>query len=426
MHSLRYRIRHFSTRLSMSWYEIPSGVRRILLFVAVAGLTPWLTITSFDIANYVVGAEQILTGNSVYDPQIPSLVDNRFVPSYPYLPSFAMILAVGIAPFFVLYEVGLLPGGIYEVIARQITNGTGYVALLGVPLVAHYAMSVSTLHSRTERDVDIDWMFWGILILALAPPLWFQVVESGSDTLVALLVLLGVYAVMRDRWLLAGVFVGTATFKFTALPLAAVLALYALQQGRKQFVSVALGGLGSQLPNLLYFAVFVEDFLFVLERRGAMSLYSGETRSIVTAPFRAMGLEQWYIDVGFFISLLIFITLGAVVARRRDNLVLGFAVAYLATSYFAPVGEINASVLVVLLLFEAAVNFHRRQVRYLAAGLLTVEIYGFIFHFRLIDYVSVLPFPWRATVLQGLEFGAISITLVGLIYFSDHKRLQPR
>lgn len=411
-------------RLSTFWRDVPPGVKRVFLFVAVAGLPLWLTFTSFDVRNYVVGAEQILTGQSVYGPRVRSPVTGNVVPKYPYLPSFAMLLAVGIAPFFLLYSFGILPETIYEMVARQIANAPGYLALIAVPLLAYLVCSNSRHPTEMGSDGSTDWVFWGVLVVAITPALWFQAIESGSDTFVALLALAGVYAVTTDRWLLSGLLVGVATFKFTGLPLAAVLALYALTRGREQFSAVAIGGVGSQLPNILYFGVFVEDFLFVLEQRGAMSLHSGHTDALVTAPFRATGLEQWYIETGFLFAFVILVGLGVAVAVRRRNLVLGFAVAYLATSYFAPVGETNSSVFVVFLLFEAAANLHRPQVRYLTVGLLTVELYSFLFPLRMIGHVSTVPFPWWHTVIRIVEFGTVSIVLLGLIYYSDHGRFR--
>lgn len=407
-------------RLSSSWYSIPTAYRRLFLFVAVAALAPWLTVTSFDVRSYVIGAEQVLAGQSVYGPRIQSPMTGEVVPRYVYLPSYAVLVALGIAPFAFLEQAGLLPGVAYEVVARQVANAPGYVALVGLPVLAYRVCAASWGTNRFPSERSSDWTFWGVLLVTLTPALWFQVLESGSDSFVALLVVLGAYAVSRERWMTAGVLVGAATFKFTALPMAAVLALYALTRGREQFTAVAAGGLASQLPNVLYFAVFFEDLLFVLENRGTMSLMSGETRSVATAPVRLAGLEQWYIEVGFVVVFVVLVGLGTAVALRRGNLLLGFAVAYLSASYFAPVGEVNPSVLVVLLLFEAAVNLRRRPVRYLAAGLFTVQLYGFLYPFRRITHVSAVPFPWWSTVLQVAQFAAICIAMVGLTYYSDH------
>jgi hypothetical protein len=331
-----------------------------------------------------------------------------------------MLLAAGIVPFSFMYEIGFLPEVAYRVIARLIANAPSYLGLLGIPLVVYRISSEFGRPIETVEKTAEDWAFWGVLVVALAPPLWIQVIESGSDAFVALLVLLGVYMVMTDRWLLAGLLVGGATFKFTALPLAAVLALYAISHGRNQVIAVATGGILSQLPNVLYFVLFVDDFFFVLQERGMMSYRSGGTTALATAPFRLMGLEQWYIEVGFLIASVLFVTVGAVVAIHRGNLVLGFAVAYLSSSYFAPVGEVKASVLVILLLVEAAVNFRRKRVRYLAAGLLIVSFYSFLLPYGLIEYVSVVPFPWWDIVIQGIEFGTVSVALVGLLYVSGH------
>jgi hypothetical protein len=414
------RLSDASDRLLTSWIETPAGVRRVCLFVAVAGLLPWLTITTVDMQNWVVGAEQVIAGESVYGPRVTSPYTGRVVPRYPYLPSFAMLLAAGIVPFSFMYEIGFLPEVAYRVIARLIANAPSYLGLLGIPLVVYRISSEFGRPIETVEKTAEDWAFWGVLVVALAPPLWIQVIESGSDAFVALLVLLGVYMVMTDRWLLAGLLVGGATFKFTALPLAAVLALYAISHGRNQVIAVATGGILSQLPNVLYFVLFVDDFFFVLQERGMMSYRSGGTTALATAPFRLMGLEQWYIEVGFLIASVLFVTVGAVVAIHRGNLVLGFAVAYLSSSYFAPVGEVKASVLVILLLVEAAVNFRRKRVRYLAAGLLIVSFYSFLLPYGLIDYVSVVPFPWWDIVIQGIEFGTVSVALVGLLYVSGH------
>jgi hypothetical protein len=225
------------------------------------------------------------------------------------------------------------------------------------------------------------------------------VLESGSDTFLALLAVLGAYAVSRERWMAAGVLVGAATFKFTVLPMAAVVAQETHAQGGGQFSGRRGRRAGEPTPERSVFTVFFEDFLFVLENRGTMSLISGETRSVATAPVRLAGLEQWYVDVGFLLMFVVLVGLGVAVALYRGNLLLGFAVAYLSASYFAPVGEVNPSVLVVLLLFEAAVNLRRRPVRYPAAGLFAVQFYVFLYPLRQLTYVSAVPFPWWSTVL---------------------------
>lgn len=408
-------------RISARWNDTPPEIRRVLLFVSVAGLLPWLTITSFDVRNYLVGAEQVLTGRSVYEPRLRSLTNGRLVPNYPYLPNFAMFLGVGIAPFFFLHQLGVLPNSVYESVARQIANAPGYISLVGIPVLTYVVCSeLDNREKATVRSSD-DWAFWGVLLVSLTPALWFQTVESGSDTFVALLSLTGIYAVMRDRWGLAGVLVGTATFKFTGLPFAAILTIYALGHGRKQFTAIVTGGLVSQIPNIVYFGTFFEDFLFVVEQRGTMSLYSGETRALVTAPLRITGFEYWYVSRGFIIVFFIFVVLGAAVALYRNNLVLGFAIGYLSTSYFAPVGELNSSVLIVLLLFEAAINLRRKEVRYLAGALLAVHLYIFLLQFQEIDYVSAVPFQWWIIVVQAIEEGTVGLVLIGLVYFSDHK-----
>jgi len=190
------------------------GVQRVFLFVAVAGLAPWLTITSYDVANYALGAEQILSGQSVYGPRVPSLATDQLVPSYPYLPSFAILLALGTARFFLLFELGAVPEVVFEVVARQVANAPGYLALVGVPALA-YCVLTSTQRSDVGGGEEAsDWLLCGVLVVALAPPLWFQVLGSGSDTFVALLALLGVFAVMKGYWTTAGLLVGTATFKY--------------------------------------------------------------------------------------------------------------------------------------------------------------------------------------------------------------------
>lgn len=407
------------------WYELPPGVRRIVLFVAVAGLAPWLTVTSGDVRNYVVGAEQILAGGSVYAPQMVSPFTGDVGPKYPYLPSFAIMLSIILLPMFVLVEVGLLPPAVFDAGARVVGNAPGYLALVGIPIVTYWLCSHAGRPEGPDDEHAVDAVPWGVLAVTLTPALWFQVLESGSDTFIALLALLAVAAVVEDHWLLAGLLVGTATFKFTALPLAFVLALYAFDKGRTQLRDVAIGGVGSQLPNLAYFAVYVDDLLFVVEQRGAMSLISGETRAVATAPFRTVGLEQWYVETGFVVAFFVFVALGTAVALGRDDLVLGFAVAYLATSYFAPVGEVNEQVLVTLLLVGGAVNFSREWVRYLVGGLLAVELYRFLLRYQRLEYVSV-PFRWVTTGSRVLEFGTICIVLVGLLVLSEKDPFDAR
>lgn len=410
--------------LSERWDELPREVRRIVIFIAIAGLAPWLTVTSGDIRNYVVGVEQILAGQSVYAPQMVSPFTGEVGPKYPYLPSFAILLALAVAPLFVLVEADLLPRIVFDVGARVVANAPGYLALVGIPLVTYELWSQSERPVGQDDEVATDAAVWGVLAVTLTPALWFQVLESGTDTFVALLTLLAVYAVLQDHWTLAGLLVGTATFKFTGLPLAFVLATYSLSKGSRQFRDVAIGGIASQLPNLAYFALYVEDLLFVIEKRGAMSLIEGETRAVATAPFRLMGLEQWYIETGFFLAFFLFVALGTAVALRGDDLVLGFAVSYLATSYFAPVGEVNEQVLVILLLIVGAVNFSRKRVRYLVGWLLVVELYRFLLRFHQLEYVSA-PFSWLITGSALLEFVTIVGVLVGMILLSDTKPFHP-
>jgi hypothetical protein len=160
-------------RLSSFWYAIPTGYRRLFVFVAAAGLAPWLTVTSFDVQSYVVGAEQILAGQSVYGPRLQSPYTGDVVPRYAYLPSYAMLVGLGVAPFALLQEVGLLPGVAYEAVARAVANAPGYVALVGLPMVAYRVCTTVKGADRSPAELSTDWAFWGVLLVALTPALWF-------------------------------------------------------------------------------------------------------------------------------------------------------------------------------------------------------------------------------------------------------------
>jgi len=418
------RIIRLIHQLFAFWHKFPRELRRVFLFTAVTGLPIWLTITSYDVRSYVIGTEQILSGRSVYRPRVESHYTDQLIPRYPYLPSFAILLAVIISPFFFLNEMDMLPNIIYEVISRQIANSPGYVALLAIPILTYKLCSDSENRNVLNITTYDNWVFWGVIIVILAPPLWFQVIESGSDTFVALLSLLGIYAVMNNRWKLAGLLVGISTFKFTAIPLATVLAIYSLKQGRDQFLSVIVGGVVSQLPNIIYFITYREDLLYLIKNGGTMTLKSGRTRPLMAAPLQAIGLEQWYIETGFVFVFILLTMFGALLAIRQENLLLGFSVSYLSSSYFAPVGEINTSVLIIFLLVGAAVNFDRGPIRYLTGGLLSIELYSFLIKLQQIDYISARPLPFLDFMVNLLEFVTVIIVLIGLVYFSEPGRLH--
>jgi hypothetical protein len=403
------------------WSDYPESVQRLVLSAAVIAFPLWFTVSSVDVANYVLGAEQLLSLDSVYAPKIESPTADRLVPHYPYLPSFAMAIAVLSLPIEILGRLGILPEQLAHYAKFPIANLSAYASLVLLPLIL-------TELAGFENEADLEAIskesryFWGALAILLVPPLWFQTIESGSDILVATLAITGALFAYRRRWMLAGVFVGLSTFKFTGVPFTAIITGYGLfVSGRHGFYRIAAGGLLSQIPNAVYFLLFPNDLLYVIRRRGSLSYYSGETSGLMTSPIRSLGLEAWYIDGGFVYILVALTLLGLGVSIWRRDLLTGFAVGYIATSYLAPVRESNPSTFVVLVAAALCVRFHRRLPRFLYVALLTLSLYNFLGPQRSLRYITDgLPVPlWDPVSKVVFALGPIVILAVLILFDSE-------
>lgn len=297
-----------------------------------------------------------------------------------YLPSFGVALAVALAPIALpMFGLQALGISIPEWILRGI-NATEFVVMGLIFYGAHLTMAwlAASLFADERRQ---------LLAVAAAlglPTLFYETWFLGPNMVVATFALGGIVLATRDRWFVAAVLVGFATFKFTAIPLTAVLFGYAvLVGGRTAALQTVAGGIASQLPNLVYFATQPDELLLILREHGAISSHANTLgQSPYHAPIEALGIGEWYFSVGFLLGIIICSVLGIAVAvrvRGRAGLLAGFTLGYFATSFLAPAEQRYAPflvfVVVLVLLADRDGLLSRRATTTVIVGLFVVEIY---------------------------------------------------
>jgi hypothetical protein len=297
----------------------------------------------------LIGISQLFSFESIYAPTFSGGTNPYGSKIYVYLPSFAIINGIILLPEYTLIKIflsepspttGSVANIIYIAFGLLVTGFWSYISVIGIPYVS----------KRFYPDEYTS--FWSVIIFTSLPLLWFEVFLSGVNSLVALLALAGIWYVTNDRWLLAGVVVGLSTFKFNGLPFGIVLFLYAVfGSDIKSGLLVALGGIISQVPNIVYFAMFPQDLQMIIARGGALSAHAHtlQGRPLLN-PIVEMGATDLYITY-FPVIILLFSCMGAIVALKFNaGLPAGFAIGFFSTSFLVP-GEQRLLPFVVLLLF---------------------------------------------------------------------------
>jgi hypothetical protein len=317
---------------------------------------------------------------SVYGVENALTVNPREAFGYVYLPSFAILLAVITAPvglpYLALQELGItFPAGV--------VHGVRTTEYLVIALVFYTAHLTTAYVAASFFDRERYQLVSALLILFL-PTLIYETLYLGPNMFTTALVFTGVALAHKERWFLAAVFIGFATFKFIGAPFAIVLFGYTVAlRDRTAITHTILGGIVSQLPNIAYFMLQPDELLLILREHGAISTYSN---TLSETPYhlviQALGLEHWYYTIGFPLVVLLCSGLGILWAARvrgRIGLLGGFLIGYFATAYLIPAEQRTApfvalTVVLILLASKDGV-ISRRSTTTLLVGLVMVEVY---------------------------------------------------
>jgi hypothetical protein len=321
---------------------------KLLVVASIFGLPAYVLFFSSGNFNWMIGMDQLYNFESLYAPEFPRGSNPYGAKIYPYLPNFAVINAIIALPGYLLISFfleppsptdGSLANYLFVAIGLIVTGFWSYLSVILIPYIS----------SKLYRNKYIS--FWSVVVFVSLPLVWHQVFNSGVNTLVALLALVGIWYVKEERWLIAGVAVGLSTFKFNGLPFGVVLFLYALfASGYYSSLLVTAGGIISQIPNILYFIVFPSDLLMIIERGGALTAH-GHTLDgrLFLTPIVELGLSEIYTNY-YLLVVLFFSILGTIVAiKSNGGLPAGFAIGFFSTSFLAP-GEQRIIPFVILLL----------------------------------------------------------------------------
>jgi len=346
---------------------------KILLAAGIVALPAYLLFFSSGNFNYLIGVNQLLKGQSLYGPEFVGSANPFGAKIYVYLPVFAIANAVPLAPVYFILKVlvgtpnptvGGVQNTVFIAAGLATTGFWAYLSLLAIPYSAKYLFDNASIRRIAT------------LILISFPLLWVQTIASGTNSLVALLAMAGLISVRQHRFRLAGLFVGLSTFKFNGLPFALVLFLYVLYAYEIKYAfSVAIGGIASQIPNIVYFLVFPDDLYMIIRRRGALSAHAHEIGGIFLSPVKATGVQSLYIDIVFPVLIGLCVIIGVFVAVRSDaGLPAGLAVGFLSTSYFVP-GEHRILPFLLLLLVLAVPVIKLRVIKALVVSVFVAASY---------------------------------------------------
>ncbi|WP_246984033.1 hypothetical protein [Halorientalis marina] len=241
------------------------------------------------------------------------------------MPIYAMASAVLSIPFRIAAETIGAPA-VAQTLWRNLAVGLwGYLGYLGS---AYWGTSIFS-DERRQYGVTI--------LLLIFPAFWADLLHTGANVLVTALVLATILAAREQRWLLAGLALGLATFKFTALPLTVVLLGFAVAtDGPRAGLLVSIGGIVSQIPNVLYFALDWNALVLIVSRRGALSYAAHVFRPEQTflLPLQLVMNGEFYSHTVFPFVVLTFTLAGTAIAVKSDlGLIAGFPIAYFSTSY---------------------------------------------------------------------------------------------
>jgi hypothetical protein len=388
------------------------------LFVYGEGYHDWLD-AAMSIADVIGGAP-----SSVYDIQDATGVNPRETFGYVYLPSFAALCAVLLAPVGVWYH--LLPPLGVELPSWYVQNleATAYLVLGGLFFTSQILTAAysAALFKNARRQVAI------VLGICLAPTLFLETYYLGPNIVMTLLFVAGIYYVQRARWFLSAILIGFATFKFIGLPVAIVLFGYALMAvGRRAAVQVAAGGIVSQIPNLLYFLTQPDELLLIIRERGAISTYSN---TIFGGPLgrliQALGIEDLYINAIWPLLAVVLTLAGIYIAVRiggPEGLVGGFATAYISTSYLLPaerrLAPLIALAFILIMLAERDEYLPRRGAIFAVTAIVATDFYRSLFSdFNTGNEYWIIRPPWFSIPDE--------LVVVSVVVFVLHQYLQPQ
>lgn len=342
-----------------------STALRVLQLVAVIALPGWFLFWSWNNLAWLRGVSALYHGHSIY------VFNQSGASFYPYLPSFGLLNGAIAYPVHVLLT-WVTDSATYShwfpYLWAVITNSWAYLSLLGIPYVAGSLFD----DEQTQRRA--------VIVLLALPALWVELIGGFPNSLVALCALLSISFAVRRHWFLAAVAIGFATFKFTGLPMALALFVYAaLAGGRSPAVKVIAGGIVSQLPNLLYFAVFPDDLLMIIRRGGSLSYWAGTAleSNLSMTVLDSIGLFHAYSEV-FPVVVICFGLVGGIVAARSvAGLPAGYAVGYASTSLLIP-AEQRLVPLAVLLSVLLIPLLHDRVAQFALASMFALSGYWFV------------------------------------------------
>lgn len=344
--------------------------RQTLLVIAIVLLPAWLAFAGTAQRIWATATVNFLLGDPLY--VLGGVVrSNPNTTRYVYLPTLAMVnAALWGLPFAAWTALG---GDAYvfrNTIGLYLTGVIGYSGLLAT---VHFA----------ARNVRERWAVPVMVALAVYPTALYHATFRGGDLWVAALFLATAYFIRERDWLLAGVAISLATFKFIGIPAAGVVLVFVLvAYGVRAGALAGAGAAIGQVPNLAYFVGHVDDLLFIIRQRGALSTESytlnfGDVWTlprVYTLPIRLAGVEEWYMHGwGFALVVLGFMGL-AFLAMRRWGPLVGMAVAYFPMGYLIP-AEQNALPFAIVLVVLLARRWPDRWAVAGVASILVLEAY---------------------------------------------------
>jgi hypothetical protein len=321
---------------------------QIWALVAIFAIPAYVLFFSSGNFNWMIGINQLYNLESLYLPEYPPATNPHGGKIYPYMPIFAIINGLIAFPGYLLITIfleqpaptsGSIANIIFVAIGLIVTGFWSYAALISIP---YFVKELFTKNSVKRHAV---------IIFLFLPPLWFEVFSSGANSLVALLTVVGIYFVKKQKWVMAGVAVGLSMFKFNGLPLGIVLLIYAIWGDNiLSGLRVVLGGIISQIPNIVYFAVFPEDLFMIIRRGGALTTH-GHTidHGVFLNIIGGLGLAEIYIALYPMIVVGFGLLGGILSVKSSGGLVAGMATGFFSTSFILP-GEQRTLTFVILLI----------------------------------------------------------------------------
>ncbi len=263
---------------------------RIVLACGLALAVLGIVTYGEGVDNWVQAARLFLTGDSMYVPQESPV--NPYAQYYPYLPTFALLIAAF--------------GRIFG------TDGIvlyGFVKLLAITSFLASGYLVRQLVPQRPTIAHLAYYLFPLSITAL--------LYRESSAVVVLFVLAGLWAADRDHYLLAGTFLALSTFKFLTIPLLGLVPLAAFRhRGVRGAVRSGVGILLGLAPTLGYYALFPDDFELLIAARGGLTHYATRySGQVLLNPLNGV------LDVHFY-KLYIFVPLVALTCLVAAGLLL--------------------------------------------------------------------------------------------------------